>query len=63
MGSIFVINSESDKLMASLIIEQAIQARQERFAAIQLQGEMAREIKRLKEELEQFNDKPIKEGV
>ena len=49
--------------MASLIIEQAIQARQERFAAIQLQGEMAREIKRLKEELEQFNEKPIKEGV
>ena len=49
--------------MASLIIEQALAAREYRFAAIQLQNEMAREIKRLKEELEQFNEKPIKEGV
>ena len=62
MGALFVITSEGDKLMASLIVEQAIQAREDRFAAIHLQSQMAEEIKKLKAELEQMKVKPKQEG-
>ena len=62
MGALFVITSEGDKIMASLIVEQAIQAREDRFAAIQLQSKMAEEIKKLKAELEQIKQAASKEA-
>jgi len=62
MGALFVITSEGDKIMASLIVEQAIQAREDRFAAIQLQSQMAEEIKKLKAELEQIKQAASKEA-
>ena len=62
MGVIYLITSEGDKLMASLIVEQAIQAREDRFAAIQLQSQMAEEIKKLKAELEQIKQAASKEA-